>query len=166
MIPSHATHVGSPQVAATAEQTLPVRPVDLGSEHLRTEDAPVEQRPEIGSATPPPTADTAASFAAIAALENRAFPAGTIGTRVELSPAPPFERFTGIVARLAADPHMEHVETLAYRADGGVIRITLRQPLRWPVLRALLESAIEQTLAPRQATLRAGVVHIVLPSGE
>lgn len=110
-----------------------------------------------------PTAEHGAVEQAAAAdnpLLRRVFAAGTIGTRIELRPVPPFDEFTAFATRLATDGRVEHVESLAYRADMATLRLILRSPLRWDALRPLVEAALGGPLGDEQATWQGGALVI------
>lgn len=112
--------------------------------------------------TPRPEPAASAMTPALSELESRVFPAGTIGVLVALSPVDDFYRLTMIQERLALEPLVEHVELSSYEFGEARIRLTFRQPVRWPWIRAAIEAAAGAPVAPEGVTPGQGIIHVRL----
>jgi hypothetical protein len=94
------------------------------------------------------------------ALRDRVFVAGTVGTRVELAPAPAEAELRAILDRLQGEPPVESAEPIETAAAGTSIRVTLRTPLRWEQFGGLLERALARPLRPGDVTWSHGAVRV------
>lgn len=103
------------------------------------------------------------------ALRERVFAAGTVGTRVQLLPAPTEGEFAEIVDRFNQDPLVEHAEPVeAGEKDAAVaqVRVALRAPLRWEQFGALLERALGLPIPHDDVRWSQGAVQVRLAQRE
>jgi len=126
-----------------------------------------EQPPAIGPARTErlaPEADDAAvrdlRERVLRALRDRVFAAGTVGTRVELSPPPDEEEWDAIIARLEAEPFVDSAEPIGDAGADASLRVTLRTPLRWEQFGALLERALGRQFAQGEVGWSHGAVRV------
>jgi hypothetical protein len=101
------------------------------------------------------------------ALRDRVFAAGTIGTKVIISPTPDEPARRAIIERLNDDPLVEHAESVNSKeddAEAALIRVTLRAPMRWEQFGALLERALDRPISQGDVRWSQGAVRVHLPS--
>jgi hypothetical protein len=94
------------------------------------------------------------------ALRDRVFAAGTVGTRVELTPAPTDDDLESILGRLQSEPPVESAEPIETTSAGTAIRVTLWTPLRWEQFGSLLERALARQFRPGEVTWSHGAVRV------
>lgn len=101
------------------------------------------------------------------ALRERVFAAGTVGTRIQVEPAPAEPVFAEMIERFNDDPLVEHAEPVEAGDQDPValVRVTLRAPLRWEQFGPLLERALGLPIAQQDVHWAKGAVHVRLPSG-
>jgi hypothetical protein len=117
------------------------------------------------AAPPAATAVGAARADDLARLEGKVFPAGTIGLLLVLYPVDDFHRLTGIQEGLGAESAVEHIELSSYVPGEARLRLTFRQPVRWPWLRAAIERAAGSPIDLGSLTLERGSVKMGLLAG-
>lgn len=119
-------------------------------------DEPVSQAPGTvePAAGPPPEAS--------ASLEQRVFPAGTVGLILRLKPVERHEHLAAIGHHFRAQPHVEQVQQQRYEAGRADLRLTFRQAVSWPSLRAVIEAAAGAPIDPASVTLASGVLSVTL----
>ena len=127
--------------------------------------APGATPPSPANETPPDDADAVRELRerVLRALRDRVFAAGTVGTRIQLTPAPEQPELAGIAARLSAEPFVEHAEPLPDHPGG--LRVTLRTPLRWEQFGGLIERALDRPLAQGGVSWSHGAVRVRLNGG-
>jgi hypothetical protein len=94
------------------------------------------------------------------ALRDRVFVAGTVGTRIELTPVPADDELQSILDRLQREPPVESAEPIETTSAGTSIRVTLRTPLRWEQFGSLLERALARQFRPGEVTWSQGAVRV------
>lgn len=100
------------------------------------------------------------------ALRNRVFAAGTVGSKLLISPTPDEPALRSIIDRFNAEPLVEHAEPVNSTeddAEAALIRVTLRAPMRWEQFGALLERALDQPIAQGNVRWSHGAVRVYLP---
>lgn len=118
--------------------------------------APPPVPPPIGPDASGPSAE------ALARLETRVFPAGTVGILLTVQPLEDFERVAALLDRLRDDAAVEYVEPDSYQDERMQLRVTFRQPTPWPRLRAAIEAALDATIDPASVTIERGDVQVRL----
>lgn len=108
--------------------------------------AAVDSSPAADSLQPVKPTIGAKAASATSALQQRIFPAGTIGTRVVLRPAPSESELQDILDRLNADPAIEHAEALESRNGAVTLRLTLRLAMKWDQFGPMLNRALGNDL--------------------
>jgi hypothetical protein len=94
------------------------------------------------------------------ALRDRVFAAGTVGTRIELAPAPDAGELQAITERLQGEPLVDSAEPIETTEVAASIRVTLRAPLRWEQFGGLLERALQRPLRPGEVHWSHGAVRV------
>jgi hypothetical protein len=101
----------------------------------------------------------------LARFDARAFPAGTIGLLVALSPVDDFHRLTMVQERLSNEAGVESVELSSYEYGEARLRLTFRTAARGRWLREALERAAGVPLDPASLRFDKGVVSARLING-
>jgi hypothetical protein len=96
---------------------------------------------------------------ALARLDARVFPAGTIGLLVGLAPVDDFHRLTMMQERLRDEAGVESVELSSYEFGEARLRLTFRMPARGRWLRETIERAAGAPLDPATIRFEQGMVH-------
>jgi hypothetical protein len=99
---------------------------------------------------------------AVAALRARVFAAGTVGTRVFITPVRDEPELDAILVRLNSEPLVDLAEPIEPDGDTTGIRVTLRAPLRWDQFGAILTRGLEQPLGDDGAVWMHGAVLVGL----
>ena len=94
------------------------------------------------------------------ALRERVFAAGTVGTKIELTPAPPEPELEKIIDRFHAEPLIEHAELLERGEESALLRVTLRTAMRWDQFSALLERTLGRPISAGEASWSQGTVRV------
>jgi hypothetical protein len=101
------------------------------------------------------------------ALRERVFAAGTVGTKVLVSPAPDEPSLRGMIERFNEHPLVDHAEPIESKEEGAeaaTIRVSLRAPMRWEQFGDLLEQALAQPVAQADVRWSQGAVRVQLSS--
>ncbi|MGH2584843.1 MAG: hypothetical protein ACRDJE_08020 [Dehalococcoidia bacterium] len=171
---------GEPSIATEQREADPLPGAPDGAPPALADSA---ERSEQVAETPPaeglPEADSAEEGApagdealrelrerVLRALHERTFAAGTVGTRVYLSPPPSAGELDRMVTRLDEEPPVEHAEVIETGDGAACVRVSLRTPLRWEQFSSLIERAIDQPLLQSEAAWSDGALHVCLSAGE
>jgi hypothetical protein len=147
---------GPPAVLAPADEGPPPAPVAADGAGPDTERAAQDEDERGDDAT----AVRELRERVLRALRDRVFAAGTVGTRIELAPAPDAGELQAIVERLQGQPLVDSAEPIEMTEVAASIRVTLRAPLRWEQFGGLLERALQRPLRPGEVHWSHGAVRV------
>jgi hypothetical protein len=135
------------------------------------ESQPARESPSATIAAEEPSEDTSEVSElrerVLRALRERVFAAGTVGTRIVISPALDEPALRGILERINENPLVDHAEPVEAReedAEATLVRVSLRAPMRWDQFGALLEQALDLPMSQADVRWTKGAVRVQLPS--
>jgi hypothetical protein len=179
-----AATVAAPEPSTEQPETIPDG-VELQPETLATTEAPeptevsettegAASAPDAATVSPDeedPTDDEGQvrelRERVLRALRERVFAAGTVGTKVLVSPAPDEPALRGMIERFNEHPLVDHAELIESKeedAEAATIRVSLRAPMRWEQFGDLLERALAQPVAQADVRWSQGAVRVQLSS--
>jgi hypothetical protein len=162
------TEAGPTPDAPDTAPSEPVAAAELGEQLVETRS--IEGSPETSPTEEGPSTDDEAlrelRERVLRAVRERTFAAGTVGTRVYLSPPPAADQLERVVTRLNEEPLVEHAEVIETDDGAACIRVSLRTPLRWEQFSSLIERAMDHPLLHSEAAWSDGALHVQLRAGD
>jgi len=160
--PAPADCIPSPRDlgVASPEPAPPSADTHDGSVHVRSQPAPtsrVSTNDGRESAAIPPEDPGASEHIS---LLGRVFPAGTVGTLVDIVPGLSDAATDQLIEGLTEHPLIEHAERARGRPEATAIRVTLRAPMRWTDLRPTFARALRRSDDSLAAVWERGALRV------